>query len=317
MAVESRNSSPVRVVSDITQLVGHTPMLQLGRIVPSESAAVFAKLEFLNPGGSIKDRAALGMILDAEARGLLREGSTIVEATAGNTGVGLALIGVNRGYKVKLFVPEGFAEEKCILMRGFGAEVVRTPEAEGMAGAIAEANKTADAIPGAFMAGQFTNQSNPQFHHDTTGAEIWEQMEGRVDGFVAGVGTGGTFSGVARFLKEKNPAVVTIAVETQGSILQGGAPGKHRVEGIGVHFVPETFHRDVCDRVVMVSDEDAFAMVKRLAAEEGLVGGSSSGAAVFAAAALAKELGAGKRVATIIPDSAERYLSKKIFEGGI
>jgi cysteine synthase len=317
MAVESLTSSPVRIASDITQLVGHTPMLQLGRVVPRESAAVFAKLEFLNPGGSIKDRAALGMILDAEAKGLLSNGSTIVEATAGNTGVGLALIGVNRGYKVKLFVPEGFAEEKCILMRGFGAEVVRTPEAEGMAGAIAAANKVADAIPGAFMAGQFTNQSNPQFHHDTTGAEIWEQMEGRVDGFVAGVGTGGTFSGVARFLKEKNPAVVTIAVETQGSILQGGAPGKHRVEGIGVHFVPETFHRDVCDRIVMVSDGDAFGMVKRLAAEEGLVGGSSSGAAVFAAAALAGELGEGKRVATIIPDSAERYLSKKIFEGGI
>jgi cysteine synthase A len=313
MAVESVTSSPARVVSDITQLVGHTPMLQLGRIVPAESAAVFAKLEFLNPGGSIKDRAALGMILDGEARGLLRKGSTIVEATAGNTGVGLALIGVNRGYKVKLFVPEGFAEEKCILMRGFGAEVVRTPEAAGMAGAIAEANKTADTIPGAFMAGQFTNQSNPQFHHDTTAAEIWEQMEGRVDGFVAGVGTGGTFSGIARFLKEKSPAVVTVAVETQGSILQGGAPGKHRVEGIGVHFIPETFHRDVCDRVMMVSDDDAFAMVKRLAAEEGLVGGSSAGAAVFAAAALAKELGAGKRVVTIIPDSAERYLSKKIF----
>jgi cysteine synthase A len=314
MAVESVTSSPARVASDITQLVGHTPMLQLGRIVPGDGAGVFAKLEFLNPGGSIKDRAALGMILDAEARGLLRKGSTILEATAGNTGVGLALIGVNRGYKVKLFVPEGFAEEKCILMRGFGAEVVRTPEAEGMAGAIREANKTADAIPGAFMAGQFTNQSNPQFHHDTTAAEIWEQMEGRVDGFVAGVGTGGTFSGVARFLKEKNPAVVTVAVETQGSILQGGAPGKHRVEGIGVHFVPETFHRDVCDRVMMVSDDDAFAMVKRLAAEEGLVGGSSAGAAVFASAALAKELGAGKRVVTIIPDSAERYLSKKIFE---
>jgi cysteine synthase A len=314
MAVESPTTSPLRIAADITQLVGHTPMLQLRRIAPSESAAVFAKLEFLNPGGSIKDRAALGMILDAEAKGLLREGSTIVEATAGNTGVGLALIGVNRGYKVKLFVPGGFAEEKCILMRGFGAEVVRTPEAEGMAGAIAEANKTADAIPGAFMAGQFTNQSNPQFHHDTTGAEIWEQMEGRVDGFVAGVGTGGTFSGVAQYLKEKNPAVVTVAVETQGSILQGGAPGKHRVEGIGVHFIPETFHREVCDRVMMVSDEDAFAMVKRLAAEEGLVGGSSSGAAVFAAVALAKELGAGKRVATIIPDSAERYLSKKIFD---
>jgi cysteine synthase A len=316
MAVESPTSSPLRIAADITQLVGHTPMLQLGKILPNTSAAVFAKLEFLNPGGSIKDRAALGMILDAESRGLLHDGSTIVEATAGNTGVGLALIGVNRGYKVKLFVPEGFAEEKCILMRGFGAEVVRTPEAEGMAGAIREANRTAGSIPGAFMAGQFTNQSNPNFHHDTTGAEIWEQMEGRVDGFVAGVGTGGTFSGVARFLKEKNPAVMTVAVETQGSILQGGAPGKHRVEGIGVHFVPETFHREVCDRVMMVSDENAFAMVKRLAAEEGLVGGSSAGAAVHAAVTLAKELGAGKRVATIIPDSAERYLSKNIFEGG-
>ena len=317
MAVESPSTTPLRVASDITQLVGHTPMLHLGHVVPAGAAAVFAKLEFLNPGGSIKDRAALGMILDAEGKGLLHPGSTIVEATAGNTGVGLALIGVNRGYKVKLFVPEGFAEEKCILMRGFGAEVVRTPEAEGMAGAIRAANQTAESIPGAFMAGQFTNQANPQFHHDTTGAEIWEQLEGRVDGFVSGVGTGGTFSGVAQFLKEKNPAVVTVAVETQGSILQGGAPGKHRVEGIGVHFIPETFHRNVCDRVMMVTDDDAFTMVKRLAAEEGLVGGSSAGAAVHAAVTLAGELGAGKRIATIIPDSAERYLSKKIFEGGI
>jgi cysteine synthase A len=292
-------------------------MLRLGKVVPSGSADVFAKLEFLNPGGSVKDRAALGMILDAEAKGLLRPGSTIVEATAGNTGVGLALIGVNRGYKVKLFVPEGFAEEKCILMRGFGADVVRTPEADGMKGAIAEANKLAESIPGAFMAGQFTNQANPKFHHDTTGAELWDQMEGRVDGFVGGVGTGGTFSGVAQFLKEKSPGIITVAVETQGSILQGGPPGKHRVEGIGVSFIPETFHSDVCDRVVMVRDEDAFAMVKRLAAEEGVLGGSSAGAAVHAAVELARELGAGKRVATIIPDSAERYLSKKIFEGGV
>jgi cysteine synthase A len=305
-----------RIADDITQLVGHTPMLRLGRVVPENTAEVFAKLEFLNPGGSVKDRAALGMILDAEKRGLLRSGSTIVEATAGNTGVGLALIGVNRGYAVKLFVPEGFAEEKCILMRGFGAEVVRTPEADGMAGAIREAEKLAEAIPGAFMAGQFSNQANPDFHHDTTAAEIWEQMESRVDAFVAGVGTGGTFSGVARFLKERNPAAITVAVETQGSILQGGPPGKHRVEGIGVSFVPETFHREICDRVVMVSDDDAFAMVKRLAAEEGVLGGSSSGATVHAALELARELGPGKRVVTIIPDSAERYLSKHIFEGG-
>jgi len=317
MAVASSISPVPRIAADITQLVGHTPMLQLMRLAPEPGAAVFAKLEFLNPGGSIKDRAALGMILDAETRGQLRPGSTIIEATAGNTGVGLALIGVNRGYAVKLFVPEGFAEEKCILMRGFGAEVIRTPEDEGMAGAIRRAREAGAAIPGSFTALQFQNQANPQFHHDTTAVEIWEQMEGRVDGFVAGVGTGGTFSGVARFLKERNPAVVNVAVETEGSILQGGAPGKHKVEGIGVSFIPETFHRDVCDRVAMVTDTDAFAMVKRLAAEEGLVGGSSAGAAVFAAVELARELGAGKRIAVIIPDSAERYLSKKIFEGGV
>jgi cysteine synthase A len=316
MTVAASTASSPRIASDITQLVGHTPMLQLARVVPGTAAALFAKLEFLNPGGSIKDRAALGMILDAEARGLLHAGSTILEATAGNTGVGLALIGVNRGYKVKLFVPEGFAEEKCILMRGFGAEVVRTPEADGMAGAIRRSKEAAAQIPGSFIAGQFSNQANPQFHHDTTAVEIWEQMDGRIDAFVAGVGTGGTFSGVAQFLKERNPQVVTVAVETQGSILQGGAPGKHRVEGIGVHFVPETFHREVCDRVAMVSDADAFAMVKRLAAEEGLVAGSSAGAAIHAAAELAHTLGPGKRIATIIPDSAERYLSKKIFEGG-
>lgn len=186
-----------------------------------------------------------------------------------------------------------------------------------MRGAIRRANEMAAGIPGAFMAGQFSNQANPAFHHDTTAAEIWEQMEGHVDAFVAGVGTGGTFSGVARFLKERNPAVITMAVETEGSILQGGPPGKHKVEGIGVSFIPETFHREVCDRVAMVGDDDAFAMVKRLAAVEGVVGGSSAGAAVHAAVELARELGSGKRVVTVIPDSAERYLSKKIFEGGV
>jgi cysteine synthase A len=310
-------TSALRIADDITQLVGCTPMLRLGRIAPPPAAGIFAKLEFLNPGGSIKDRAALGMILDAESRGLIQKGSTIIEATAGNTGVGLALIGVNRGYKVLLFVPVGFAEEKCILMRGFGAEVVRTPEDEGMAGAIQRARAAAETIPAAFVALQFQNQSNPEYHHGTTAAEMWEQMEGRIDGFVAGVGSGGTFSGIARFLKEHNPAVINIAVETQGSILQGGPIGKHKVEGIGVSFIPETFHREFCDRIVAVTDEDAFTMVKRLAAEEGLLGGSSAGAIVHAAAQLAAELGPGKRIALIIPDSAERYLSKKIFEGGL
>jgi len=304
----------LRVASDITELMGQTPMLRLSRIVQPHWADVYAKLEFLNPGGSVKDRAALGMILDAERQGKLKPGCTIVEATAGNTGVGLALVGVNRGYRVVLFVPEGFAEEKCILMRGFGATVVRTPEAEGMSGAIRQARALAAEDPSTFAALQFENQANPQFHHDTTAAEIWEQMEGQVDAWVAGVGTGGTFSGVARFLKEQNPRILTVAVETQGSVLQGGEPGPHKVEGIGASFVPQTFDREVTDEIIMVSDQDAFAMVRKLAAEEGLLGGSSSGAILHAALGVAARLGPGKRVATIVPDSAERYLSKKIFE---
>lgn len=289
-------------------------MLRLRRIAPTDHADIFAKLEFLNPGGSVKDRAALGMILEAEGQGRLTPGSTIVEATAGNTGVGLALVGVNRGYRVVLFVPEGFAEEKCILMRGFGATVERTPEAEGMSGAIRRALALAKSDPNAFAALQFENPANPRFHHDTTAVEIWEQMEGRIDAFVAGVGTGGTFTGVARFLKEQNRKIHTVAVETQGSVLQGGEPGPHKVEGIGVSFIPKTFDATVADEIIKVSDDDAFAMVRRLAAEEGVLAGSSAGANVYAAVAVARHLGPGKRVATIIPDSAERYLSKKIFE---
>jgi cysteine synthase A len=309
-----QSGSVLRVADDITELMGQTPMLRLGRIPRPEWAAVYAKLEFLNPGGSVKDRAALGMILDAERQGRLKPGSTIVEATAGNTGVGLALVGVNRGYRVVLFVPEGYAEEKCILMRAFGAIVERTPEAEGMSGAIRRAQALAADDPNAFAALQFENQANPQYHYDTTAAEIWEQMEGRVDAFVAGVGTGGTFSGVARYLKERNPNVLTVAVETEGSVLQGGVPGPHKVEGIGASFVPKTFHRNVSDEIMQVSDQDAFTMVRRLAAEEGLLGGSSAGAMVHATIEVAKRLGADKRVVTIIPDSAERYLSKRIFE---
>ena len=307
----------LRVAEDVTELMGSTPMLHLHHVVPSGAADVYAKLEFLNPGGSVKDRAALGMILDAEKRGVLKPGATIIEATAGNTGVGLALVGVHRGYKVILFVPEGFAEEKCILMRGFGATVIRTPEAEGMRGAITRARALEAETPDAFAALQFENLANPDFHHDTTARELWEQMEGRIDAYVAGVGTGGTFSGVARFLKEQNPRILTVAVETQGSILQGGTPGHHKVEGIGVSFIPGTFQREHCDEIVMVNDPEAFKMVTRLAAEEGVAAGSSAGAAVEAAVRIAARLGKGKRVATIIPDSAERYLSKNIFAGGL
>ena len=309
--------SRLRVADDITQLVGETPMLQLKRLVPAGSADVFAKLEYLNPGGSVKDRAAIGIIRRAEQEGKLRPGGTIVEATAGNTGIGLALIGVNRGYKVKLFVPENFSQEKVIIMRALGAEVVRTPDADGMQGAIQQAKKLVAGDAAAFMAGQFENLANPEYHYETTAHEIFEQMDGRIDAVVLGCGTCGTFSGVARYLKEKLPGVLGFAVETQGSTLGGGQPGPHKVEGIGTSFTPKTFDAAVCDEVMMVTDDDAFGTVKALAAKEGVLAGSSGGAAVFASLNVAKRLGSGKRVVTIIPDSAERYLSKKIFEGGI
>lgn len=287
-------------------------MVRLTALEPEGGAEIWAKLEYLNPGGSVKDRAALGIVLDAERRGVLVPGSTIVEATAGNTGVGLALIGVNRGYRVVLYVPEQFAEEKCILMRALGATVIRTPPAEGMAGAIQRALDFELETPGAFAALQFENPANPDFHEQTTAVEIWEQMEGRVDAWISGVGSAGTFTGVARFLKKKSSAIQCIAVEPQGSILQGGEPGPHKVEGIGVSFIPATFDRSVCDRVIQVMDPPAFEMVKRLAAEAGVFAGSSAGAMVCAAIEVARELRPGQRVVTVIPDSAERYLSKEI-----
>jgi len=314
---KASEASGLRVADDITQLVGETPMLQLKRLVPRGSADVFAKLEYLNPGGSVKDRAAIGIIRRAEQEGKLAPGATIVEATAGNTGIGLALIGVNRGYKVKLFVPEQFSEEKVMIMRALGAEVARTPDAEGMKGAIGRAKDLVASDPTAFMAGQFENLANPDYHHETTAHEILEQMDGKIDAVVLGCGTCGTFTGVARYLKENLPKVKAIAVETQGSILGGGKPGPHKVEGIGASFIPKTFDRSVCDEIIMVTDQDAFDTVKQLAAKEGVLAGSSGGAAAFASVQVAKKLGSGKRVVTIIPDSAERYLSKKIFEGGI
>ena len=307
----------LQVADDITQLVGETPILKLKRIVPSGSAEIYAKLEYLNPGGSVKDRAAIGIIRRAEEQGLLKPGGTIVEATAGNTGIGLALIGVNRGYKVALFVPERFSEEKVMIMRALGAEVTRTPDAEGMQGAITRAKELAARDPNAFMAAQFENPANPDYHYETTAREIFTQMAGQIDAVVIGSGTAGTFTGVARYLKDNLPKVLAYAVETQGSVLGGGQPGPHKVEGIGSSFIPKNFDRSVCDEVLMVTDLEAFGMVKQLAAREGVLSGSSGGANVFGALKIAKRLGPGKRVVTMIPDSAERYLSKKIFEGGI
>jgi cysteine synthase A len=306
-----------RVANDITQLVGETPMLQLKRVLPAGAADVFAKLEYLNPGGSVKDRAAIGMITRAENEGRLRPGSIIVEATAGNTGIGLALVGVNRGYGVRLYVPETFSEEKVIIMRALGAEVIRTPEDDGMQGAIDQAKSFAAANKQVFMAAQFENPANPDYHYETTAREMFEQLDGHLDAVVIGSGTAGTFTGLARFMKERLPNVVTVAVETEGSVLGGGEPGKHKVEGIGSSFIPKNFDSAVCDEVLMVTDVQAFGMVKELAAREGVLAGSSGGANVYASVEIARRLGAGKRVATMIPDSAERYLSKKIFEGGI
>ncbi|MCI0355436.1 MAG: cysteine synthase A [Acidobacteria bacterium] len=307
----------MRVADDITELVGETPLLRLRRVVPRGAAEVFAKLEYLNPGGSVKDRAAIGIIRRAEEQGLLREGSTIIEATAGNTGIGLALIGIQKGYRVVLFVPEKFSEEKVMIMKALGAEVIRTPDEEGMQGAITRARAMAATLPGAFTALQFENQANPDYHYQTTAREIFEQMQGQIDAVVLGIGTGGTFSGVARFVKERLPRALTVAVETEGSVLGGGKAGPHKVEGIGSSFIPKTYDGSVSDEVLMVTDVDAFDMVLRLAREEGVLSGSSGGAAVFAAVKVATRLGKGKRVVTVIPDSAERYLSKKIFEGGI
>jgi cysteine synthase A len=292
-------------------------MLRLMRLTPNGSADVFAKLEYLNPGGSVKDRAAIGIIRRAELDGKLAPGGTIVEATAGNTGIGLALIGVNRGYKVKLFVPENFSQEKVIIMRALGAEVDRTPDEEGMSGAIRRAKELVASDKGAFMAGQFENMANPDYHYETTAPEIFEQMDGKVDAVVLGCGTCGTFTGIARYMKEHVPGSLAYAVETQGSVLGGGESGPHKVEGIGASFIPKTFDSSVCDGVIKVTDEEAFGMVKQLAAQAGVLAGSSGGAAVYAALQVARKLGTGKRVATIVPDSAERYLSKKIFEGGV
>lgn len=308
--MKTSEASALRVAEDISDLVGQTPVLHLRKIVPPGIADVYVKLEFLNPGGSIKDRAALGMILRAEKEGVLKPGSTILEATAGNTGVGLALIGVSRGYSVVLAVPEKFSKEKVMLMEALGAKVYRTPDSEGMEGAIRLVKKLLNEIPNSWLAGQFENSANPDFHYETTARELWEQMGGKIDAVVLGAGTAGTFTGISRFVKERSPQTLCVLVESQASVYGGGKGGPHAVEGIGASFIPATFDRSVCDEVIAVKDSDAFRTIKELAAKEGVLAGSSSGAAVFASLTVAKRLGAGKRVITIIPDSAERYLSK-------
>ncbi|HSP13838.1 MAG TPA: cysteine synthase A [Thermoanaerobaculia bacterium] len=300
-------------VENILDLVGNTPMLRLGRIGGGRDADIYAKLEFLNPGGSIKDRIGVGMIARAERAGLLKKGGTIIEPTAGNTGIGLALAGVRMGYRVILCVPENFSTEKREVMRALGGEVVLTPADAGMQGAIDKAEELAKTIPNSYVPQQFRNPFNSESHYETTGPEIWEQMRGRVDGYVAGAGTGGTFTGVAKYLRERNPKVYCAIVEPQGSVLGGGKPGKHEVEGIGSSFIPPVLDMSLADEVITIPDAEAFPMVARLAAEEGVLGGSSSGANVEAALRVARKLGAGKRVVTIIPDAAERYMSKGIF----
>ncbi len=313
--MKTLEATRLRVAEAITDLVGETPMLHLRHVVPAGGADVYVKLEYLNPGGSVKDRAAIGMIKRAEQEGRLRPGATITEATAGNTGIGLALIGVNRGYHVCVFVPQRFAAEKIMLMRALGAEVLRTPDAEGMEGAIRRAKEHAEKTNG-FFAAQFENQANPDYHYETTGPELFEQMQGRIDAVVIGAATAGTFSGVARYMKERLPNTLAVAVEPQGSVFGGGKAGEHKVEGIGLSWIPKTFEISLADEIMMVHDDQAFEMVRELAKSEGVLAGGSGGANTYAAIRIAKRLGAGKRVATIIPDSAERYLSKGVFEQG-
>jgi cysteine synthase len=303
-----------RVAESVLDLVGATPLLRLRRYVPSGAAAVYAKLEFLNPGGSIKDRAALGMIEAAEARGLLGPGATIIEPTAGNTGIGLALIGISRGYRVIVVVPEKFVGPKTAVMRVLGAEVVLTPTDKGMPGAIARARELAAGIPGSYVPQQFDNPANPDFHYRTTAAEIHAQLGRLPDAVVAGAGTGGTFTGLARYFKERRPQTRAVLVEPQGSIWGGGAAGPHKVEGIGNSFWPGALDRSVVDEVRTIGDDDSFAAVRELARSEGLLLGGSAGAAGHAARLVASELGPQAVVVTVFPDGFERYLGKGVFE---
>ncbi|MGH9967066.1 MAG: PLP-dependent cysteine synthase family protein [Pyrinomonadaceae bacterium] len=303
------------VAESVLDLVGHTPLLHLSRFAKPPLADIYAKLECFNPGGSVKDRAALGMILDAEKKGKLKPGSTIIEPTAGNTGIGLALIGAARGYRVILCVPEGYAAEKMKLMEALGGEIEYVSQEAGIKGAVARAKELADSMADAFIPQQFENPANPGFHEITTAHEIIEQMGAQIDAVVIGAGTSGTFVGVSRAVKKINRDVLCVLVEPEGSIYGGNPPGPKKIEGIGQKdFIPKIFDSSLADEIMMVTDAEACAAIRRLGRTEGLLGGWSSGAAAAAAYRIAQRLGEGKRIVTVFPDSAERYLSQGILD---
>ncbi|MDV2686777.1 cysteine synthase A [Alkalihalophilus sp. As8PL] len=304
----------MKVVQSITELIGHTPLVKLNRLVTDKHADVYLKLEFMNPGSSVKDRIGLAMIEAAEKDGTLKAGDTIVEPTSGNTGIGLAMVAAAKGYKTKLVMPETMSMERRNLLRAYGAELVLTPGPEGMGGAIRKATELSKEN-GYFMPQQFENEANPKIHRETTGKELLEQADGQLDGFVSGIGTGGTITGAGGFLKEHFPNLRIAAVEPQDSpILSGGNPGPHKIQGIGAGFVPDILDTKVYDEVIQVSTEQAFEYARRAAKEEGILGGISSGAAIYAALQLAEKLGPGKKVVAIIPSNGERYLSTPLYQ---
>lgn len=307
----------MRTFDKITDLIGGTPILKLNNYIALNElpANIYAKLEYFNPAGSVKDRIAKAMIDDAEAKGALKPGAVIIEPTSGNTGIGLAAVAASKGYRIILTMPETMSVERRNLLKAYGAELVLTDGAKGMKGAIAKAEELAQQIEGGFIPSQFTNSANPTAHFNTTGPEIWEDMDGKVDIFVAGVGTGGTVSGVGKYLKSKNPNVKVVAVEPAGSpVLSKGVAGPHKIQGIGAGFVPETLDTKIYDEIIAVENEDAFATGRTLARKEGLLVGISSGAAVYAATQLAKRPeNKGKNIVVLLPDTGDRYLSTPMF----
>ena len=303
-----------RVANSIADLVGQTPIVKLNRLVEENSADVYVKLEYMNPGSSVKDRIALAMIEAAEESGDLKEGATIIEPTSGNTGIGLAMIAAAKGYKAILVMPETMSMERRNLLRAYGADLVLTPGPEGMGGAIRKAEELANEH-GYFMPQQFNNLSNPEIHRRTTGKEIVEQMGEQLDAFISGVGTGGTITGAGEVLREKYNHIKIYAVEpTDSPVLSGGKPGPHRIQGIGAGFVPRVLNTEIYDDIIKVTNDEAFDYARRGAREEGILGGISSGAAIFAALKVAKELGKGKKVLAIIPSNGERYLSTPLYQ---